>query len=84
MWTVDGRTSKELEEFILKCPICGNRTFIEKKWNKNCREINFVTREINPIKVDKRRKYYHCAKCGFSLYGSDATRIRTEMKYLEE
>jgi hypothetical protein len=68
------------------CPICGNRVFIEKKWDSKMKVINFETREISIQKQTSRQKSYYCSvsDCGYRLYGSDDTKLRKEMKYLNE
>ena len=72
---------KKWEE--LKCPICEGRKFYERKYDNKIRMIDFTDRTITNQKKIHRRKSYVCLKCGFSLYGDHATRIRKEMKYLE-
>lgn len=68
----------------MKCPICEGRKFYERKYDNNIRMIDFTDRTITKQKKIHRKKSYVCLKCGFSLYGDHATRIRKEIAYLEE
>lgn len=68
----------------MKCPICGKKKFYERKYDNNIRLIDFGDRTIMEAKKIHRARSYVCDKCGFSLYGDHARRIRKEMKYLEE
>ena len=68
----------------MKCPICGNKKFLEKKYDNAIKLIDFTDRTIMKSKKVFRKKLYVCMHCGFSLYGRYATQIRKEIKYLEE
>ncbi len=70
----------------MKCPICGGMVFIEKKFDKKLKAINFETRTILDDKSNSRQKFYYCASagCGYKLWGNEVTQIRKEMKYLKD
>lgn len=68
----------------MKCPICEKKMFIERKYDKNIRMINFEIGETLDS-IDKSRKvFYECANCGYKPYGTDLTRLRRELKGIEE
>ena len=68
------------------CPICGNRVFIEKKWDSKMKIINFETRQVLVAKQPSRKKSYYCSvsSCGYRLWGKEVTRLNKEIKYLSE
>lgn len=68
----------------MRCPICGHRVFLQKKWHPDMIELNFEIREKKKVKNKGRRVFNYCADCGYRLYGKDVTRLNKEVKYLED
>lgn len=68
----------------MKCPICGHRVFLQRKWNPEVTVVNFETRTRQIIKKPSRKKFNYCANCGYRLYKEEITQFNKEFKYLRE